>query len=191
MEESMITIRHERASDIAAREALLDVAYGPARFEKPSERLRAGRVPADFLALVAVARGRVVGTVRLWPIAAGGRAALLLGPLAVHPDWRSRGIGAALVARALHDAAARGHAAVLLVGDAGYYGRFGFSAQKTGALRLSGRYEQHRLLARELVPGTLDAAAGMLTARGAKLPGAARSTGRARTRARKVAPKAA
>ena len=81
----MITIRQEKlVPTSAAREALLDPAYGPARFTKPSERLREGRLPADGLSFVAIEDGRVVGTVRLWDVAAGpGRPALLLGPLAV------------------------------------------------------------------------------------------------------------
>ena len=103
----MLTIRHEKSSDAAAREALLDQAYGPIRFEKPSQRLRAGRAPARGLSFVAVEDGRVVGTVRLWDVTAGtDRPALLLGPLAVDPAFRRRGIGSALMRRALREAAA-------------------------------------------------------------------------------------
>jgi predicted N-acetyltransferase YhbS len=156
----MISIRTERPADIAAREALLDVAYGPVRFTKPSQRLRERREPA--LSLVALEQGRVVGSVRLWPVAAGGRTALLLGPLAVHPDCRCRGIGAALMRRALRAATEAGHGAVLLVGDAAYYGRFGFTAEKTGALAMPGPYEPNRLLALDLVPGALDGAQGLV-----------------------------
>ena len=156
----MISIRTEGPADVAAREALLDVAYGPIRFTKPSQRLRGRREPA--LSLVALEHGRVVGTVRLWPVAAGGRPALLLGPLAVHPDCRRRGVGAALMRRALRAAAEAGHAVVLLVGDATYYGRFGFSAEKTGALAMPGPYEADRLLALELAPGALDGAQGLI-----------------------------
>ncbi len=98
----MVTIRNERSGDVAAREALLDLAYGPSRFTKTSERLREGRLPAEQLAFVAVERGRVVGTVRLWHVSAGpARPALLLGPLAVHPDARNRGIGSMLVRHAI------------------------------------------------------------------------------------------
>src|SRR5512141_408557 len=111
----MTTIRNERATDTQTRENLLDLAYGQSRHTKPSARLRAERLPADGLSLVALERGRLVGTVRLWPINAGNnRPALLLGPLAVHPDARRRGIGAALMRRALDAAAKLGHAAVLL-----------------------------------------------------------------------------
>src|SRR5262249_1694130 len=133
------------------------------------ERLREGRRPAAGLALVACDRGRIVGTVRLWDIAAGiARPALLLGPLAVHPDYRGRGIGSALVRRALDDAGRLGHRAVLLVGDAPYYARFGFSSEKTSNLWLPGRYEKHRFLACELVPGALDGARGLVGATGRK-----------------------
>ena len=70
---------------------------------------------------------------------------------------------------ALAEAARLGHAAILLVGDAPYYGRFGFSADKTGALAMPGPYERHRLLALELVEGALDGAHGTVKAAGRKL----------------------
>jgi predicted N-acetyltransferase YhbS len=159
----MIDIRNELTVDTAAREALLDVAYGPVRFTKPSQRLRARRDPA--LALVARQKDRVVGTVLLWPVlAGGGRPALLLGPLAVHPDCRRRGIGAALMRRAIRAAREAGHGAVLLVGDASYYGRFGFTAARTGALAMPGPFEPGRLLALELTAGALDGARGLIRA---------------------------
>jgi predicted N-acetyltransferase YhbS len=168
---SMITIRNERPADAAAREALLDVAYGPGRVQKASERLREGRLPANGLSLVAVEQGLVVGTVSLWHVCTGAsRPALLLGPLAVHPDRRQRGIGSSLVRRALADARALGHGAVLLVGDASYYGRFGFSAEQTGGLWMPGRYERDRLLAHELRPGALDGARGLISPTGQLQP---------------------
>lgn len=159
----MVKIRRERRADEAAREQLLDAAYGPVRFTKPSQRLREGRNPADGLSFVAVEAGRVVGTVRLWTVSAGaGRPALLLGPLAVDPAHRHRGIGSALMRRALDTARRHRHKVVLLVGDASYYGRFGFSAGKTAGLWLPGPYEQHRLLGLELAAGALDGARGLI-----------------------------
>jgi len=167
----MTTIRHEKTTDIAAREALLDEAFGTSRTAKTAERLRECRLPADGLAFVATERGRVVGTVRLWHVAPGiGEPALLLGPVAVTSTHRNRGIGAALMQRALRDARRLGHSAVLLVGDAPYYGRFGFSAEKTGALWLPGPFERQRLLGHELVPGALDGALGLIGATGALQP---------------------
>jgi predicted N-acetyltransferase YhbS len=168
---NMVTIRTERPVDVAARETLLDAAYGPARFTKTSERLREGRRPAAQLSFVATERGRMIGTVRLWPVWAGpGRAALLLGPLAVHPQCRGRGIGGRLMRHAVDAARKLGHSAVLLVGDAPYYGRFGFGAEKTAGLWMPGRYERDRLLALELEAGALDGARGLIGAAGERAP---------------------
>jgi predicted N-acetyltransferase YhbS len=162
-----MTIRHERLSDIDAREALLDEAFGEARFRKASERLREDRLPAEGLAFIAADGKRVVGTARLWNIACGnGVATLLLGPVAVAADRQGEGIGAALVRRAITCARRLGYGAVVLVGDAPFYGRFGFTAEKTGALWMPGPFERHRLLALELRPGALDGARGMIAATG-------------------------
>lgn len=162
----------EEPADAAAREALLDRAMGPGRRRKSSEKLRRGRRPAAGLAFAARDEaGRLVGTLRLWNVACGerGRAALLLGPLAVDPAFKGLGLGSALMRHALREAARRGHGAVLLVGDAPYYGRFGFSPEKTAALAMPGPYERHRFLALELVPGALNGARGTLKATGRKL----------------------
>jgi predicted N-acetyltransferase YhbS len=168
-------IRQEKASDAGAREALLDAAYGPVRFTKPSQRLRAGRAPVHGLSFVAVENGRVTGSVRLWEVTAGSdRTALLLGPLAVHPDCRRRGLGGALMRHALRVAAKRGHAAVLLVGDPAYYGRFGFSAEKTGKLWLPGLADRSRLLGHELTAGSLDGVRGSIRAPKTKKSGRTR-----------------
>src|SRR5258705_13042864 len=75
-------IRAERASDVVAREALLDACFGANRHLRTCQRLRDGRAPAEGLALSAIAKGRLVGTVRLWHVGAGGKPALMLGPLA-------------------------------------------------------------------------------------------------------------
>jgi predicted N-acetyltransferase YhbS len=95
-----------------------------------------------------------------------GQPVLLLGPVAVAADCRSRGIGAALVRRALGEARRLGHGAVILVGDASYYSRFGFAGEKAAGLMLPGPFERHRLLALELNPGALDGASGLIRATG-------------------------
>src|SRR5437763_7348617 len=161
-----LAIRAERASDIAAREALLDGAFGPNRQLRTCQRLREGRAPADGLALSAVRHARLVGTVRLWHVSAGGVPALLLGPLAVDPAYRGSGLGAALMQQALALAPARGQGAVILLGDASYYGRFGFAASKTAKLSLRGPFERERLLGLELRQGALDGACGMIVPSG-------------------------
>jgi predicted N-acetyltransferase YhbS len=167
----MVKIRNEMATDVEARDDLLDRVWGPSRFGKTAERLREGRKPAAGLSFVAEDDGAVVGTVRLWHVSAGpGRPALLLGPLAIDETARCRGIGGALVGRAITTAWRRKHRAVLLVGDAAYYQRFGFSAEKTAALWLPGPYDHHRLLACELVPGALDGVSGLVSATGRPAP---------------------
>jgi predicted N-acetyltransferase YhbS len=160
----MLHIRQEKPSEAGARETLLDAAYGPVRFSKPSQRLRAGRAPARGLSFVATEDdGQVIGSVRLWEVAAGAdRTVLLLGPLAVHPDHRQQGIGGVLMRHAMRIAGKRGHAAVLLVGDPAYYGRFGFTAEKTGKLWLPGLADRSRLLGHEFVAGSLDGVRGSI-----------------------------
>ena len=154
----------------AAREALLDRAMGLKWKRKSSQKLRRGRRPSEGLAFIARSEGGVLaGTVRLWDVATGdGRAALLHGPLAVDPSLKSAGIGKALMSHAISEAERLGHKAILLVGDASYYGRFGFSVEKTGRLAMPGPYERHRFLALELVAGALDGAHGTLKATGRK-----------------------
>jgi predicted N-acetyltransferase YhbS len=170
-------IRAERASDVVAREALLDACFGANRHTRTCQLLRDGRAPAEGLAFSAVAKGRLIGTVRLWHVSAGGIPALVLGPLAVEASSRKLGVGAALMDHALAAAKARGHRAVLLRGDAPYYARFGFSADKTGELALPGPFERDRLLGLELSEGALDDAWGMIVPTGASVlkPRAARA----------------
>ena len=162
-------IRDERASDVAARETLLDACFGEGRHMRTCQRLRDERAPAEGLALSAVRGRTLAGTLRLWHVSAGGVPALMLGPLAVDPDCRDFGIGGALVKHALTLAQARGHGAVILLGDAPYYARFGFSTQKTAELALPGPFERDRLLAIELRDGALDGAWGMIVPTGRQL----------------------
>ncbi|MBD8905170.1 GNAT family N-acetyltransferase [Methylorubrum zatmanii] len=162
----MVQIRDEIASDGAARERLLDTCFGPGRFLKTSQRLREGRLPA--LALSAEQDGTLVGTVRLWDVeTACGRPALLLGPLAVDPALQGQGLGAALMRAAIARAAELGHGAVLLVGDAPYYARFGFAPEKAAGLYMPGPFERERFLGLELKADALAGAEGVLHATGA------------------------
>lgn len=168
-----VTIDHEQSHDCDAREALLDRMMGEARRRKSSEKLRAGRIPAEGLALVARdEEGSVIGTVRLWNVHAGvntdGRLvdALLLGPLAVSDQHEGRGIGSKLMHAAIQLATTRGHGAILLVGDAPFYERFGFKAETAAHLTMPGPFERSRFLGLELKNRYLDGAAGMLVASG-------------------------
>ena len=181
-------IRNERASDVVAREALLDACFGANRHARTCQRLRDGRAPAEGLALSVVRQGRLVGTLRLWHVSAGGVPALVLGPLAVDPSCRELGVGISLMKHALAAAKQRGHGAVVLLGDAPYYARFGFSALKAGELSLPGPFERDRLLGLELREGALDGASGMIVPTGMA---AAQGKPRLAAKARKLAPHAA
>ena len=167
--QAVFSIAQEKPTDVYAREALLDRAMGPSRKRKSSEKLRRGRLPAEGLAFAARdAFGNLIGTVRLWNVVAGGVSALLLGPLAVAPDFKGEGIGSALMRHAIDEAKRLEHGAVLLVGDAAYYARFGFSVEKTGAMSMPGPFEKARFLGLELKDGALGGAAGTLAAAGRK-----------------------
>jgi predicted N-acetyltransferase YhbS len=172
----MFDIRLETAADIPAREALLDTCLGPLRHLKTCERLREGRLPADGLALVIEQTAdsgerRIVGTVRLWHVAAGpGRPALMLGPIAVDPALQGFGLGGKLMRDVLARATALGHAGVLLVGDASYYARFGFTTEAVADLWLPGPYEAERFQGLDLVPGGLTEARGLVSATGMPAP---------------------
>ncbi|NBN62983.1 GNAT family N-acetyltransferase [Microvirga tunisiensis] len=162
----MIEIVDEAPAHVGARELLLDRAFGPDRYRKTSERLREGRLPA-FAFSALEEDGTLVGTLRLWNVdMAGAQSVLLLGPLAVEASCRSGGIGARLMRQALNRAAVAGHSAILLVGDAPYYERFGFSASLTLGLELPGPVERARFLGLELQPHALAAASGMVVPAG-------------------------
>ena len=162
-----LAIRAEKASDVVAREALLDACFGENRHARTCQRLRDGHAPAEGLAFSAMAEGKLVGTLRLWHVSAGGIPALVLGPLAVEASSRKLGVGTALMDHALAAATARGHRAVILLGDEPYYARFGFSAEKMAGLSLPGPFERDRLLGLELAAGALDGARGLIVPAGA------------------------
>jgi predicted N-acetyltransferase YhbS len=168
-----ISIRPELPSDVAPREALLDKAFGKTRVRKTSERLRENRLPADGLAFTAVSeKGKVIGTIRLWPIIAGSAGpSLLLGPLAVDCKAQGKGIGRQLMEHAINTARVLGHDSILLVGDAPYYNRFGFDARVACNLHLPGPVDRARFLGLELTPGALDGAEGLVGAAGAMARG--------------------
>lgn len=162
-EPSLPPLLAERPVDAGAVEALVASAFGPGRLAKAAERLREGNRPIRELSCVAWEEEKAVGCVRLWPIAIGDRAALLLGPFAVDDRWRDRGLGRALIRQACDAAAAAGHALVLLVGDEAYFGAMGFSAWPAQRVVMPGPVDQRRVLVRALKPGAEDGLMGAVT----------------------------
>ena len=153
--------------DHDAVEHLLDLSFGSNRHGKTSYRLREGSTPVPGLSLVVRDPGvRLSGTISFWPLAigAGATPALLLGPLAVHPDRQGLGIGLALMREGLARAAAQGHALVLLVGDEPYYAKLGFRKIPEGLISLPGPVDPGRFLYLDLKPGALEGASGMASA---------------------------
>jgi predicted N-acetyltransferase YhbS len=168
-------ITPELPQDAPAREALLDRAFGPRRHAKTCARLRQGCHPALAFAARDEA-GQLVGTVRLWHIDAGTAGpALLLGPIAVDQAHRKQGLGAALMNHAIAEAKSLGHRAILLVGDAPYYARFGFSGDKLRQLYLPGPYDPNRFLGLELKEDALAKATGIVAATGELEPRTAKA----------------
>lgn len=147
----------EQLEHADAIEALVDLDFGPERFRLTSYRLRDGLDPVPGLGLVVVLDDTLVGTLRFWPVSiAGTLPALLLGPLAIHPDRQGQGIGRALMSEGLDRARAQGWQAVVLVGDAPYYTRFGFRRDLAKNLTLPGPVDPERFLGLDLTPGVLD-----------------------------------
>jgi predicted N-acetyltransferase YhbS len=160
MTDLALTIVPEMPADAEAIERLTERTFGPGRYARTAYRIREGRAHLLSLSFVAHVGTLLVGSVRLTPVRVGGARALLLGPLTVEPPFRERGIGRALIARALAEAKVQGHALVFLVGDAPFYARAGFKPVPKGQVTMPGPVDPARLMVHELVPGAFDDVAG-------------------------------
>ena len=159
-----ITCEETSPEDHDAIEHLLDLSFGSDRRSKTSYRLREGNAPVPGLSLVVRDPGvKLAGTISFWPLAIGEAQtpALLLGPLAVHPDRQGLGIGLELMREGLARARAQGHALVLLVGDQPYYAKVGFARLPEGLISLPGPVDPKRFLCLELKPGALSGVSGL------------------------------
>src|SRR5262245_25258949 len=137
-------------------------AFGPGRFTRAAYKIREGGPHERALSFVAVYQGAVIASVRMTRIAAGEGRALLLGPLAVRPDYKNLGIGRKLVRMAVEAAGEAGTGAVMLVGDEPYYGPLGFSLIPRGQVSMPRPVDLNRILAVELKPGAVAALKGMV-----------------------------
>jgi predicted N-acetyltransferase YhbS len=162
MSDLSLTISVETANDAQAIERLHERTFGPGRFVLSAYRLREHvdhRLDLSFTARIGTL---LVGSVRQLPVLIGDTPALLLGPLTVEPPFRSRGVGRALLDRALKDAKAKGHRLVLLVGDEAYYSRVGFKVVPKGRATMPGPVDYSRLLVAELVEGAFTNVSGAI-----------------------------
>jgi predicted N-acetyltransferase YhbS len=164
MTDIALTILPEAPDDAVAIDRLNERTFGPGRYAKTAYRLRekvAHSLDVSFTARIGTL---LVGSVRLSPIRIGEAKALLLGPLTVEPAFRERGVGQALIERALKDAAAKGHRLVILVGDEPYYGKCGFKRVPPGRAIMPGPVDPARLLVAELVEGAFEGVSGPVRA---------------------------
>jgi len=160
MNDISLTILPEAQDDAEAIERLHERTFGPGRYAKTAYRLReqvTHRLDVSFTARIGTL---LVGSVRLSAVRVGETKALLLGPLTVEPPFRERGIGLALIERALKGAAAKGHRLVILVGDEPYYGKCGFKRIPPGRAMMPGPVDPTRLLVAELADGAFEGVSG-------------------------------
>ncbi|MBC7179282.1 MAG: N-acetyltransferase [Roseovarius sp.] len=158
----MFTLETEKPVDYWEVEALYDLCFAPGREALSSYRLRDDVPPVrDLCLVVRDGMGILAGAIRFWPVQVGAARALLLGPVAVHPTHQGEGLGGLLIRDSLERAAALGWERVILVGDAPYYSRFGFS--KLGAVEMPPPTNPERVLGLELRPGAWEGVAGKVT----------------------------
>ncbi|MBU6463616.1 MAG: N-acetyltransferase [Bradyrhizobium sp.] len=162
MNDLSLTILPETASDAQAIARLHERTFGPGRFVLSAYRIREHVDHLLDLSFTARIGTLLVGSVRQLPICVGDTKALLLGPLTVEPPFRGRGIGRALLERALKGANAQGHRLVLLVGDEAYYSCVGFKTVPKGRATMPGPVDYKRLLVAELVDGAFDGVSGAI-----------------------------
>jgi predicted N-acetyltransferase YhbS len=160
MDDISVTILAETADDAAAIERLNERAFGPGRYAKSAYRLREQVTHRPDVSFTARIGTLLVGSVRLSPVRIGEAKALLLGPLTVEPAFRERGVGQALIERALAAARDKGDRLVILVGDEPYYGKCGFKRIPPGRAIMPGPVDPARLLVAELIEGAFDGVSG-------------------------------
>ena len=158
----MIELQTEGSEDWWEVEALLDLCFAPGREALSSYRLREGVAPVAELCLLAREAGEVAGAIRYWPVRVGQAPALLLGPVAVHPTHQGEGLGGYLILESLARARALRWPRVLLVGDAPYYGRFGF--RRLDGVEMPPPTNPERVLGLALEAGAWDAIRGPVEA---------------------------
>ena len=162
MSDLSLTILPEKPNDADAIERLHERTFGPGRFVLSAYRLREHVDHLLELSFTARIGTLLVGSVRQLPICIGDTPALMLGPLTVEPPFRKRGVGRALLDRALADARKAGHRLVILVGDEPYYSRVGFKAVPKGRVSMPGPVDYSRLLVAELAEGAFDGVSGTI-----------------------------
>jgi len=163
-----VSTRTAAPGDIPAISELHARVFGPGRFARSAYRVREGKRNGETLSpfcRIAIRGNRLIASVIFTEVRIGHVAgALLLGPLAVDPEFAGRGFGRQLVAEGLEEAKTAGRTLVLLVGDEPYYARLGFQRVPPGQITLPGPVNPARILAASLIDGALSTARGLVSA---------------------------
>lgn len=155
-------LEEETEADWWEVEALYDLCFAPGRTALSSYRLRDGVPTVAALCLtLRDTDGTLAAVIRYWPALVGGADVLLLGPIAVHPTRQGEGLGGLLINESLAEARRLGWERVLLVGDAPYYGRFGF--RKLDGVVMPPPTNPDRVLGLALKAGAWDGVVGAVT----------------------------
>jgi len=158
-----VTTRSVAAEDADAVSKLHARVFGPGRFARTAYRVREGTGQRSAFCRLALVDGTVIAALRMTPVTIGETpGALLLGPLAVHPDYANQGHGRRLIAESLDAARSHGVSLVVLVGDESYYARLGFVPVPPGQMWLRGPVDPARILALELTKGALTSFRGLI-----------------------------
>ncbi|MEP0943067.1 MAG: N-acetyltransferase [Rhizobiaceae bacterium] len=162
------TIRGELPEDADFLETLTQEVFGPGMRTRAAYVLREAVDHEMGLSFVAERSGQIVGTVRLTKVNWGGEVILMLGPLAVLPALKGKGVGKSLMNAAVEAAqakwaAGKGQVAIFLVGDLSYYGSFGFVRVPPAQISLPRPADPMRVLACEIKPGCLCDLSGAVT----------------------------
>ena len=163
-----IKTRAVRPADMAAISRLHAEVFGPGRYVRSAYRVREGHGEWSRYCRVADMGGRIIAALRMTEVAIGGQGgAALLGPIAVHPDFKGQGYGRRLISEAVAEMKNDGVSLVVLVGDMPYYGKLGFNPVPPGQIAFPGPVDPARILAAELSNGALCDYRGLVSASGA------------------------
>lgn len=161
----------EDASHDAVIELINEEAFGPGRHTRAAARIREQGPHDRSLSFICTDNGETIASVRMTPVLAGGVKGHLLGPLAVRPSHKNRGIGRELVRIAIEAARRKGSEGVILIGDPPYYMPLGFEKVAYKALDFPGPVDPNRVLVVPLAKDVHERLNGVIAWRDCKVVG--------------------